>query len=139
MPTIAEARAALAAEFRELPELFDRYAYLAALAPMLPPYPPEKETDDRLVAGCQSKVWLDCAAEDGLFRFGARSDTLIINGVLYLLTQLLNGRPCAEVAAWDDPALLDTFGLAGAFSDERQRGVGAVVRTLRARAAALAG
>lgn len=136
--TIPEACAALAAEFQELPELFDRYAYLVALAPLLEPYPPEKETDDRLVAGCQSRVWLDCTAEDGLFRFAARSDTLILNGVLYLLQQLLCGRPCAEVAAWDGGALLASLGLAGAFSDERQRGIAAAIALLRSKASALA-
>ena len=99
MSGIEEAQAALIKEFRELGDGFEQYAYLIELSVALPPLDEEHKTDDRLVKGCQSHVWLDMRVKDGAFSFDGDSDTLILKGVLYLLREIFNGEPPDAVAA----------------------------------------
>lgn len=133
---LEERRQALRAEFAELTDGFDRYAYLVELAALLPPYPEDRRTDDRLVRGCQSRVWLYPYAKDGRFYFSADSDTLIIRGVLLVLQDLLCGVTLEEAAGMEIWPLSD-MGLAEQFTDVRRRGLGEAVAVLRRAAAAL--
>ena len=130
MSYIEERRAGLREEFSEFEDGFERYAYLIELAGLLPPYPQEKRTEDHLVRGCQSHVWLNIYAKDGKFFFDADSDTLIIKGVLLLLQDVLCGAPLSEAAAFQMD-ILGEAGLTGAFSDTRQKGIGAAMEMLR--------
>ena len=98
MTSIDEKQAKIAREFQELGDGFEQYAYLIELSVALPPLPEEKKTDDRLVKGCQSHVWLDLRTEDSAFAFDADSDTLILKGVLYLLREIFNGQQPEAVA-----------------------------------------
>ena len=123
-------------EFRELGDPFAAYSYLLGLASLLPPCPEEIRTRANAVEGCQSSVWLASWAEEGRFRFRADSDTYVIRGLLYLLMNVLDGRPLAAAAAaeltfWRDPLLL------GSFDSSRQRGIGYVAASLRRQAAEL--
>lgn len=121
----------LKAEFSEFEDGFERYSYLVELAALLPPYPEEKRTEDRLVRGCQSRVWLELTPRDGRFYFEADSDTLIIKGVLALLRDLLWGQPVEAVAAVK-LNLLPAIGLTESFSSERQKGIGYIINRLQA-------
>lgn len=125
-------------EFAKFEDGFSRYSYLVELAALLPPYPEEKRTEDRLVRGCQSHVWLAPFEADEKFFFAGDSDTLIIKGILLLLQDLLNGLPLVEVAAVEFDAL-SAAGLQSEFSDQRQKGIGEVVRTLRTAAGEMLG
>ncbi len=123
-------------EFRELGDPFAAYSYLLGLASLLPPCPEEIRTRANAVEGCQSSVWLASWAEEGRFRFRADSDTYVIRGLLYLLMNVLDGRPLAaaaeaELTFWRDPLLL------GSFDSSRQRGIGYVAASLRRQAAEL--
>ena len=123
-------------EFRELGDPFAAYSYLLGLASLLPPCPEEIRTRANAVEGCQSSVWLVSWAEEGRFRFRADSDTYVIRGLLYLLMNVLDGRPLAaaaeaELTFWRDPLLL------GSFDSSRQRGIGYVAASLRRQAAEL--
>ena len=124
-------------EFRQFGDPFSCYSYLLALAALLPPFPKERKIRENLVEGCQSSVWIDAWKEEGsVFRFAADSDTFVIRGLLYLLTNLLDGRSLeavseTELSFWKDPLLT------GSFDDRRQKGIGYVARTLRKRAAEL--
>lgn len=130
MSYIDEKKVGLREEFSEFEDGFERYAYLVEIAGLLPPYPAEKQTDDHLVRGCQSHVWLNIYQSDGRFYFDADSDTLIIKGVLLLLQDILCGAPIEEVAAFEMD-LLDEAGLKGEFSDARQKGIGSAMEMLR--------
>ena len=123
-------------EFRELGDPFSAYSYLLGLAALLPPCPEEVKTKANAVEGCQSSVWLSSRAEEGRFRFQADSDTYVIKGLLYLLMNVLDGRPLAaaaeaELSFWRDPLLL------GSFDSRRQKGIGHVAATLHRQAAEL--
>ena len=82
MSEIETAQAALIREFQELGDGFEQYAYLIELAALLPPMAPEEKTEERLVRGCQSHVWLALRSENGRFYATADSDTFIVKGVL---------------------------------------------------------
>jgi len=117
-------------EFRELGDSFACYSYLLALAGLLTPCPEEVKTDANAVKGCQSSVWLSAWQENGRFRFAADSDTYVIKGFLYLLSNVLDGRSTEAVAGtelsfWKDPLLLDGF------DDHRRKGIGFVAARLR--------
>ena len=136
MDEINAEQSAILEEFRQLGDSFACYAYLLGLAGLLPPCPEEVKTPENAVKGCQSSVWLRTWAENGNFRFSADSDTFVLKGLLYLLLNVLDGRPLAAAAEaelwfWKDPLLL------GSFDDRRQKGIGSVAATLRQRAAAL--
>ena len=130
MTSIDEKQAKIAREFQELGDGFEQYAYLIELSVALPPLPEEKKTDDRLVKGCQSHVWLDLRTEDSAFAFDADSDTLILKGVLYLLREIFNGQQPEAVAA----AELWFFGqteIMTTFDADRQKGIGYIIRHIQ--------
>lgn len=117
-------------EFDELDDGFSRYAYLVELASLLPPYPEELRTDDHLVQSCQSRVWLAPREEKGAFYFDADSDTLIIKGILLVLSDLLCGLPVSQAAELDLD-ILTSIGLRQEFSDQRQKGIAAAISILK--------
>ena len=117
-------------DFQEMGDGFEQYAYLIELSVNLPALPEEKKTEDRLVKGCQSHVWLDMHAEDGIFSFDADSDTLILKGVLYLLRDIFNGQPLSEVAetrVW----FFEQTEIMATFDADRQKGIGYIIRELQ--------
>ena len=91
----------------------------------------EKEkTPERLVAGCQSQVWLKIHIADGLLFFLSDSNTLIVKGILYILEHLFNGQRCedvaeAEITFLEETAIMDTF------ESSRQKGIGFVIKQLQ--------
>lgn len=123
-------------EFRSVGDDFARYSYLLSLASLLPSFPEKLRRPENAVKGCQSHVWLETREERGLFRFLADSDTYIIKGLLYLMMNVLDGRPLeaaaeGELYFWKDPMLL------GSFDDRRQKGIGYVAAELQKSAAEL--
>lgn len=130
MTKLEQNRIKLREEFAEFEDGFERYSYLVEIAGMLPPMAEELHIDDNLVRGCQSHVWITTEARDGHFWFEADSDTLIIKGILLLLQDLLCGVPLEEAASVELDVLADA-GLTAEFSDERQKGIGFVMRRLR--------
>lgn len=134
MKSIAQAQEEIVREFQEMGDSFDQYAYLVELSCQLPALPEEKKTPERAVKGCQSSVWLDMKAENGVFTFAGDSNTLILKGILYLLEELLCGQSARDVAEakldfLQKTAILDTF------ESERRKGVGFVIRELQSFAA----
>lgn len=130
MSMLEQHRQKLREEFSEFEDGFERYAYLVEISGLLPPMARAQHTENNLVKGCQSQVWIHAYAKDGCFWFDADSDTLIIKGVLLLLQDLLCGVPLAEAAALDLDVLSDA-GLTGEFSDTRQKGIGAAMQMLK--------
>ena len=127
---IDEIQDQIVSDFQEIGDGFDQYAYLIELSMQLPGLPEDKKTEDRLVKGCQSHVWLDMHVEDGKFFFDADSDTLILKGVLYLLREIFNGQQPEAVAA----AEVRFFGqteIMATFDADRQKGIGYIIRHIQ--------
>ena len=75
----------------------ERYEYVIGLGKKLKPFPAEKQTEDRLIKGCQSQVWLDASYEDGVMHYIADSDSLITKGMIALFVQVLDGETPGDV------------------------------------------
>ena len=78
--TLQDAENAIIEEFSMYEEWLDKYEYLIELGKSLKDYPEEAKTDDKLIKGCQSRVWLDYKIEDGKIFFNADSDAIITKG-----------------------------------------------------------
>ena len=90
--TLIEAENAIVEEFSMYEEWLDKYEYLIELGKALKDYPEEAKTDDKLIKGCQSRVWLDYKVVDGNIIFNADSDAIITKGIISLLIGLYSGR-----------------------------------------------
>ena len=130
MKTLQEIQAEVVDEFSMYDEWLDKYEYLIDLGRRLEPFPEELKTDDRLIKGCQSRVWMDAREEDGRLYFRADSDAIITKGIISLLIGVYSGRTAAEIAA-DDFAFVDRLGLRENLSPTRANGLASMIATLR--------
>ena len=99
--TLIEAENAIIEEFSMYEEWLDKYEYLIELGKSLKDYPEEAKTDDKLIKGCQSRVWLDYKVQDGNIVFNADSDAIITKGIISLLIGLYSGRTAQEILSSD--------------------------------------
>lgn len=130
MNTIGEIQDKIIADFYNIGDSFDQYTYLMELGCTLSPMPDIYRTDENLVQGCQSRVWLKAISERGLFYFTADSDTLIIKGILYILQQLFCGQSPHDVASADITFMKETA-ITETFNDTRQKGIGYIINALK--------
>lgn len=117
-------------EFSMFDEWLDKYEYLIDLGKNLETYPEELKTDDRLIKGCQSRVWLDCIGEEDKLVFIADSDAIITKGIISLLISVYSGRTAEEIAS-DDFSFLDQIGLKENLSPTRANGLVSMIETIR--------
>ena len=128
--SLEEAKAAVVEEFSMFDEWLDKYEYLIELGKNLEVFPVELKTDDRLIKGCQSRVWLDTKVDGGRLFFRADSDAIITKGIISLLIQVYNGRTAAEIAA-DDFGFVEQIGLRANLSPTRANGLNSMIETIR--------
>ena len=133
MNTLQEAKASVVEEFSMLEEWLDKYEYLIELGKNLESFPEEKKTDDRLIKGCQSRVWLDWEVRDGRVFFSADSDAIITKGIISLLIGVYSGRSTAEIEG-DDFGFVEQIGLKENLSPTRANGLVSMIETIRAAA-----
>lgn len=130
MKTLQEIQAEVVEDFSMYDEWLDKYEYLIDLGHRLPPFPEELKTEDRLIKGCQSRVWLDTTAEDGRLFFRADSDAIITKGIISLLIGVYSGRTAREIAE-DDFSFIERLGLRENLSPTRANGLASMVATIR--------
>jgi cysteine desulfuration protein SufE len=128
--TLKEVQEEIVDDFSMYEEWLDKYEYLIELGKDLSPYPEQDKTDDRLVRGCQSRVWLDWKMEDGRLFFSADSDAIITKGIISLLIRVYSGRTPEEIIA-DDFSFLNRIGLKENLSPTRSNGLLSMIRTIR--------
>ena len=128
--TLKEVQEGIVDDFSMYDEWLDKYEYLIELGKGLTPYPEEKKTDDRLIKGCQSRVWLDWSLEEGRLRFSADSDAIITRGIISLLISVYSGRTPEEIAG-DDFSFLERIGLKENLSPTRANGLVSMIRTIK--------
>ena len=134
--TLKEAQEQVVEDFSLYDEWLDKYEYLIDLGKNLQPLDESKKTDDRLIKGCQSRVWLDWKFENGKLYFTADSDAIITKGIISLLISVYSGRTPQEIAA-DDFSFLDRIGLKENLSPTRANGLVSMIETIRSAAVAL--
>ena len=111
-------------------EWLDKYEYLIELGKALEAYPEEQKTEEKLIKGCQSRVWLDYELKDGKLYFRADSDAIITKGIISLLISVYSGRTPAEIAA-DDFGFVDRIGLRENLSPTRANGLVSMIDTIK--------
>ena len=126
MKTLKEIQAEVIEDFSMYDEWLDKYEYLIDLGRRLEPFPEELKTEDRLIKGCQSRVWLDTTVEGDRLFFRADSDAIITKGIISLLIGVYSGRTAAEIAA-DDFAFVDKLGLRENLSPTRANGLASMI------------
>ena len=132
--TLEEKKLQVVEDFSMYDEWLDKYEYLIEQGKNLEPFPEESKTEDKLIKGCQSRVWLDCEMKDGKLWFKADSDAIITKGIISLLIDVYSGRTPEEIAN-DDFAFLDQIGLKENLSPTRAGGLASMVETIKAKAA----
>ena len=90
--SLQEAENEVVDTFSMYDEWLDKYEYLIDLGKNLEAYPEECKTEDKLIKGCQSRVWLDYKVKDGKIYFKADSDAIITKGIISLLISVYSGR-----------------------------------------------
>ena len=130
MKTLKETQAEVIEDFSMYDEWLDKYEYLIDLGRRLEPFPDELKTEDRLIKGCQSRVWLDTVVEDGRLFFRADSDAIITKGIISLLIGVYSGRTAREIAE-DDFSFVEQLGLRENLSPTRANGLASMIATIR--------
>ncbi len=134
--TIEESQRELVEQFADIDDWMDRYAYIIDLGNALPPMDDALKTPDRLIEGCQSRVWLDAQRDDqGRLHFAADSDAIIVKGIISMLVDVLDGHTPDEILA-ADLHFINDIGLAEHLSPIRSNGLVAMLKQMRAYAAA---
>jgi cysteine desulfuration protein SufE len=109
----------------------DRYRYIIDLGRELPPMAEQLHTEERLVRGCQSQVWMDVGEQDGRLQMAVDSDAFIVKGLLAVVLAAYNNRSPEEIMAFDVDQYFDTLGLMQHLSPTRGNGLQAMVKRIR--------
>lgn len=134
--SIVEIENEIIEEFEMFEQWDDKYQYIIDLGKSLAPMKEEWKTEDRLIKGCQSRVWLFSQLEDGKIVFNADSDAIITKGVVALLVRVLSGHSAKEIV--DAPLeFIDKIGLKQHLSPTRANGLVSMVKQMKLDALAL--
>ena len=117
-------------EFSVFEDWLDKYDYLIGLSEEVPQIVAEHRTDQYVIEGCQSRVWVDAELRDGKVYFAADSDAIITKGIIALLIRVMNGRTPKELLAMD-LYFIDKIGLRENLSPTRSNGLLAMIKQMR--------
>lgn len=128
--TINEMQDEVIAEFSDFDDWMDRYQLLIDLGNEQQPLDEKYKTDQNLIEGCQSRVWLQADEQDGKIIFLAESDALIVKGIIALLIKVLSGHTPDEILE-ADLYFIPQIGLQEHLSPTRSNGLLAMVKQMR--------
>ena len=118
------------AEFSDFDDWMDRYQLLIDMGSEQPPLEEKYKTEQNLIDGCQSRVWLQADMVDGKLLFRAESDALIVKGIVALLVRVLSGHTPQEILD-ADLYFIDRIGLREHLSPTRSNGLGAMLKQMK--------
>lgn len=130
MKTINELQDEVIDEFSNFDDWMDKYQLLIDLGSEQPPLDEQYKTEQNLIDGCQSRVWLQADFIDGKIIFQAESDALIVKGIIALLIKVVSGHTPAEILD-ADLYFIDRIGLKEHLSPTRSNGLLAMVKQMR--------
>ena len=128
--TINETQDEIIEEFSSLEDWMDKYQLLIDLGNEQEPLPEQYKTEQNLIDGCQSRVWLQADYGDGIITFTAESDSLIVKGIVSLLIRVLSGHTPQEILD-ADLYFIEQIGLKEHLSPTRSNGLLAMVKQMR--------
>lgn len=123
-------------DFSLFPEWLDRYQYLIDLGRKLSPLAEDEKRDDKLLAGCQSKVWLYLEGDADCVTIRANSDAAIVSGLIALLIKVYSGCSARQIVD-TEPFFIDQIGLSDHLSPTRANGLHAMLGAIKTHAAKL--
>ena len=121
---------AIIEEFSIFDEWLDKYDYLIELSDTLPAIAPEHRTDEYVIKGCQSRVWVDARIEEGKVFYSADSDAIITKGIIALLIRVMNGRTPQEILDME-LYFINAIGLGENLSPTRSNGLLAMIKQMK--------
>ena len=128
--TIQEIEQKIVDEFSLFDDWMDRYNHLIEMGSSLPVIEDKFKTDQHLISGCQSRVWLTAEMHDGKVVFKADSDAVITKGIVNLLIRVLSGRTPEEIIN-ADMGFIDTIGLKEHLSPTRANGLTSMIKQMK--------
>ena len=128
--TLQEKQAEIIDEFSPFDDWMDRYQYLVELGNGLGTLPESDKTEQNIIQGCQSKVWLTADYKDGLIYYHGESDAVIVKGLVALLLRVVSGRTPKELLD-NELYFIDVIGLKQHLSPTRSNGLLAMVKQIR--------
>ncbi|MTK52191.1 SufE family protein [Paludibacter sp.] len=128
--TINETQDQVIEEFSEFSDWMDKYAYLIDLGNSLDPIDEKAKIPQNLIEGCQSRVWLDAAENDGKVVFTAESDAVIVKGIISLLIRVMSGHTPDEILE-AELYFIDQIGLKEHLSPTRANGLLSMVKQIK--------
>ncbi len=117
-------------EFSALDDWMDRYALLIDMANELPHLDERYKTDNNLIDGCQSRVWLQADYVDGKIQLQADSDAILVRGIVALLIRVFNDQSAEDIIN-ADISFIDAIGLREHLSPTRSNGLLAMVKQIK--------
>ncbi len=137
--TIDDIQEEIIEEFNALDDWMDKYQLLIDLGSEQEPLDEKYKTEQNIIEGCQSRVWIQCDASDGeggkVLHFQADSDALIVKGIIALLIRVINDQPAKEILD-SDLHFIEAIGLKDHLSPTRSNGLLAMVKRIKAYALA---
>jgi cysteine desulfuration protein SufE len=134
MSTIAELEDEIREDFALFDDWEERYNYLIDLGKDLPLIDPAQKTEDNLIKGCQSRVWVHATAENGKVFYTADSDAVITKGIISLLVRVMSGQPAEDIVR-TELKFIDDIGLKEHLSPTRSNGLVSMIRQMKQKAA----
>ena len=130
METINEVQDEIIEEFSGFDDWMDKYQLLIDMGSGQEPLPEEYKTEQNLIDGCQSRVWLQADYREGRVVFHAESDALIVKGIVDLLVRVLSGHTPQEILD-ADLYFIDRIGLKEHLSPTRSNGLVAMLKQMK--------
>ena len=128
--TITEKETQIINEFQMFEDWMDKYNYLIELGKSLPVMEEQYKTDQYLISGCQSKVWLHASMKEGEIFFYGDSDAIITKGIVNLLIRVLSGQSPDDIIL-AKLEFIDQIGLKEHLSPTRSNGLGSMIRQMK--------
>ncbi len=130
MKTINEVQDEIIDEFSVFDDWMDKYALVIEMGNELPPLDPQYKTNNNLIEGCQSRVWLQADFIDGKVIFQGESDAVIVKGLVSLLIKVLSNRTPEEILS-ADLYFIDEIGLKDHLSPTRSNGLVSMLKQMK--------
>jgi cysteine desulfuration protein SufE len=127
---IADTENQIIDEFSMFEDWMDKYNYLIELGKSLPLIDEKYKTDQYIISGCQSKVWLHAAFQNGQVIFTADSDAIITKGIINLLVRVLSNHTPDEILS-SNMAFVDQIGLKEHLSPTRSNGLTSMIKQMK--------
>lgn len=134
--SINDTQDAIISEFQDFEDWMDRYALLIDMGNELEALPEQEHSEQNLIDGCQSKVWIDARMQDGNILFRGDSDAILVKGIVALLIRVLSDHTPQEIQE-ADLYFIDRIGLREHLSPTRSNGLVAMLRRMKMYALAM--